>query len=364
MRILQVINSMETAGAEKIVSELIPLINTNIDAKCDLLVLKSNNEFLLNELKNMENLVVHELNCGSVYNPLITFKIARIIGAYDIVHVHLFPAQYFVALAKCISFSSTRLVFTEHCVTNSRIESYFFSYINRLVYRVYNKTVCISEEIQQFYIKYTGLKQASLPLIRNGIDLKRIYSAEKVNLNDFFVTSPGVNIKFIVQVSAFRKQKDQITLIRALQYLPLNFKLILIGVGPEMNRARKVVDELSLTSRVVFLGLRNDVPSILVSSDYNVLSTKYEGMSLSCIEGMASGKPFLASDVPGVNELVNHFGVLFPLGKPKELAEKIMKLESDPRYTRDVIERCKRRASEFSIERMSSDYWNLYKAIM
>ena len=87
-------------------------------------------------------------------------------------------------------------------------------------------------------------------------------------------------------------------------------------------------------------------------------------MSLSCIEGMASGRPFLASDVPGVTNLVSNYGVLFPFGDSENLAKKIIELEKDSIYTKSVIESCKLRASEFSIEIMSSNYLNLYKEII
>ena len=87
-------------------------------------------------------------------------------------------------------------------------------------------------------------------------------------------------------------------------------------------------------------------------------------MSLSCIEGMASGNPFLASDVPGVTNLVGNYGVLFPLGKSEILAKKIIELEEDTAYKNSVIQRCKQRASEFSLELMSSNYIKLYKEII
>lgn len=364
MRILQVINSMETAGAEKLLSELIPIFNKSIGVKCDLLVFKSNNERLLKDLKKNDNVTVYELESRLLYNPLIIFKLVKFFNGYDIIHSHLFPAQYYVALAKLISLRKTKLVFTEHCTTNTRVENYLFSLLNKHIYRLYNKTICISEEIQKFYLTYTSLDKTFFPMIHNGIDLNRIINSKKIDLNKFFNKSSERNSKFIVQVSAFRKQKDQITLIKSLQFLPENFKVIFIGVGSEINKSKQIVNELSLGNRVVFLGLRNDVSNFLVSSNYNVLSTKYEGMSLSCIEGMASGKPFLASDVPGVTNLVGDYGVLFPLGKYKTLAKKIIELDKDTAYRNSVIQRCKQRASEFSLELMSSKYIKLYQEII
>jgi glycosyltransferase involved in cell wall biosynthesis len=363
MRILQVINSMQTAGAEKLLRDLIPKFNKQEDICCDILVFSSNNEIFIKELKELKNINVIELNYKNIYNPFIIFSLLKFFKQYEIIHSHLFPAQYFVAFAKLFSFSKTRLIFTEHCTTNTRVKSCLFSFINKPIYSFYNKTICISEEIKNIYIKYTGLNQSRFPVISNGVDLDKIYNSKTIDLNTYFETS-NIDNKFIVQVSAFRDQKDQNTLIKALLFLPQNFKIILIGEGSEIEKSIKLVKDLGIDDKVAFLGLRNDVTNFLVSSDYNVLSTKYEGMSLSCIEGMASGKPFLASNVPGVTNLVGNHGVLFPSGNSEALAKKIIELEKDSIYTKNVIESCKLRASEFSIDIMSSNYLNLYKEII
>ena len=61
--------------------------------------------------------------------------------------------------------------------------------------------------------------------------------------------------------------------------------------------------ELNVSDRVHFLGVRTDVPTLLKAADIVVMSSHFEGLSLSNIEGMAAGKPFVASDVDGIPNL-------------------------------------------------------------
>jgi glycosyltransferase involved in cell wall biosynthesis len=111
-------------------------------------------------------------------------------------------------------------------------------------------------------------------------------------------------------------------LIRAISLLPNNYKLQIVGGGDETigNELKSLCHELKVDDRVSFLGIRNDVPHIMMNSDINVLASHWEGLSLSSIEGMASGHPFMASDVDGLHEIVNGYGVLFKDGDYNQLA--------------------------------------------
>ena len=146
-------------------------------------------------------------------------------------------------------------------------------------------------------------------------------------------------------------------------HLPKTVKLIFVGDGVLRNECERLVKELNLERRVFFLGIRTDVPQLLKSSDIVVLSSKYEGLSLSSIECMASGKPFIASDVPGLNDIVNGAGLLFPVGDEIVLAKHIMDLLNNESYYNEVAERCLERAEKYSINIMVAKHLNLYKAL-
>ena len=114
------------------------------------------------------------------------------------------------------------------------------------------------------------------------------------------------NGKFIViMVAAFRKQKDQDTLIKAIAKLPQEkFELWLVGDGERREELKKLVVEQNMEDNVKFLGVRSDVANVLKTSDVVVMSSHWEGLSLSNLEGMSVGKPFVASNVDGLREPV------------------------------------------------------------
>lgn len=125
-----------------------------------------------------------------------------------------------------------------------------------------------------------------------------------------------------------------------------------------------MAEELGVSDRVHFLYIRSDVPRILKTSDVVMMSSEYEGLSLSSIEGMAAGKPFIATDVNGLREVVSGAGELFELYNSDQLASILSKLESDKEYYSLVAKRCSQRAAEFDIKVMADKYLDIYYKVL
>jgi glycosyltransferase involved in cell wall biosynthesis len=361
MKILQIINSLDTGGAEKLLLETIPLYNKK-GLIVDLLILDGTDYLFLKDLIKQDCCEIISLGQGSVYNPLLIFKIIPYFKKYDLVHVHLFPAQYWVVLAKLISFSKVKLVFTEHNTNNRRLENTLFRLIDQFIYKFYKQIICITEEVFSIIQKHTNLPAKRFQIIENGVNLATIQQAVAVEKSKI-VSSFEVIDKIIIQVAGFRPQKDQQTLIKSMYYLPNNVKLILVGDGILRKEHESLVKKLHLENKVFFLGIRTDVPQLLKGSDIVVLSSKYEGLSLSSIEGMASGKPFIAADVPGLKEIVVGAGLLFPQGDEKALVKKITELLNDEKLYNKVSVSCLERAALYDINNMVEKHITLYRSI-
>lgn len=364
MKILQIINSLGTGGAEKLLLDTIPLYRQK-GIEMDILLLWNNNHQFTQTLMDMNVCKVHILsesqNVRDIYNPMHILKMRSVMKNYAVVHVHLFPAQYFTVIANRLNGRSSKLVFTEHNTSNNRISSRFLKIIDRLFYKDYSKLVCISEEIRQIYLDYLGSPE-KLALIPNGIDVEKYNSAAAADRKKIH-QDISVGDKIIIQVSAFRPQKDQDTVIKSLTHLPEAFKLVLVGDGERKNLLVELVEKLSLQHRVFFLGQRMDIPQLLKASDAVVLSSHYEGLSLASVEGMASGRPFVASDVPGLHDVVAGAGVLFPQGDSEQLAAILSRLITDREYAAEVSDKCYQRAREFGIEKLISRHIDLYNQL-
>lgn len=307
MKILQVINSLATGGAEKLLLESCTVYHQK-GVEVHVLLLNGVSHPFLEELRKNKSCTIHTLGNGSVYNPLIPLKIIPFLRKFDCVHVHLFPTLYWVALAHMLSFSKTKLVYTEHSTSNNRRGNPVFKILDRFFYSRYSNIVCITPQVLENLKKHLKPKsEKQFSVISNGLNMNQIKSAQPYPKSVFFKDE---NAKIIIQVARFFEPKDHATLIRSLGHLPENYKLLLIGDGILKSGAEALATELNLQDRVRFLGVRTDVLSLLKTADVIVLSSKYEGLSLSSIEGMASGKPFVASNVPGLREMVENAGIL------------------------------------------------------
>ncbi len=359
LKILQVINSLGTGGAEKLILETVPMYRKK-GLEMDVLLLDGTQYPFYKKLETANCCTIYSLGLKSVYNPMAIFRIIPYLKKYDIVHVHLFPVQYFVVLAKWISFSNTKLIFTEHSTSNRRLNNKLFKWIDQFIYKGYSKIICISTGIQNIILDHTKLAVSRTELIENGVSISDFNVAKPYKKEDLSFEETD---QLLLQVAGFREPKDQKILIRSMSNLPSNVKLILVGDGVLKQECEVLVQELQLENRVFFFGVRTDVPRILKTADIIILSSKYEGLSLSSIEGMASGKPFVASNVPGLSDVVAGAGVLFTQGDHVELAQKIMELLKDKKLYESVAQSCGIRANEYDINIMINKHIQLYESI-
>lgn len=357
MRILQVINSLNTGGAEKLLLDAIPKYREKgIDM--DLLVLNDFDFPFLQNLKESTNCKIYILTKGSIYNPLIIIKLRRYLKMYDIIHAHLFPTLYWVAFSK-ITFGLTQvLLFTEHSTSNNRRKYFIFQRIDGIAYRMFDRIITISKDVDESLKRHIKLDKNRFLLIPNGVSLESIDGAMPYNKQDIGLNCSDI---IVMQVSSFRKPKDQETLIRAIPLVKLPIKVILVGEGNTMAECKRLVKKLDLKEKVLFYGERMDVPRLLKTASLVVLSTKFEGMSLSCIEGLASGNPFIASSAPGIESMVKDAGVIFPIGDASALAKVIDELLSNESYYNEVKSRCMKKARQFGLANMINSHINLYQ---
>jgi glycosyltransferase involved in cell wall biosynthesis len=139
--------------------------------------------------------------------------------------------------------------------------------------------------------------------------------------------------------------------------------LVLAGEGVLRARLQRQVNELDLTSRVHFLGLRGDIPDVLGASDVFTLSSDWEGNPLSMIEAMAAGLPIVSTAVGGVPELLQNGkeGFIVEPGRTEQLSEAMMVLLNNAGLRRAMGTAASTRAKEkFDVTAMVKAYEELY----
>ena len=356
MRILQIITSLETGGAEKLIVDIVPRVN-QMGLICDVMTLQDKKSPFSKELEKKRVKVISLSKILNYYNPLYIWKIIPYLKQYDLIHTHLSQPQYWTAAARAISGVKTPIITTEHNTSNKRINQRFFKPLEKWMYGQYEKIICISQATSNNMIAHTNLTDKIITL-ENGINVKHFSEATPITRSligldesDFVVT----------MVAGFRPQKDHDTLIKVLKYLPEDVKVVFVGDGLRMEECRLLAKSEHVENRIFFLGVRTDVANILKSSNIVVMSSNYEGFGLAAVEGMAAGKPVIATNVEGLSEIVKDAGLLFELGNVEELKTHILKLKSSLDYTKNISEACFERSKKYDISIMVEKLIDIYK---
>lgn len=356
MKILHVITSLRTGGAEKLMVDLLPRLKAK-DLDVDLLLFDGTDTPFRREVEAAGIKVFNLGIGGSVYSPLRLIRLLPFMRKYDVVHTHNTAPQMFAAL--CRIFSRTKLVTTEHGGSNRRRSIRSFKLIDKWMYNRYDRVICIAAKTEKNLCEYLGKCKTKILTINNGVDIAKYSGATPSDELERLV--PGS--RKLIMVAGFRWEKDQDTLIRALSLLPDKFHLFLVGDGVRRPELEALSKELALDARIHFLGLRTDVAELLHAADYVIMSSHFEGLSLSSVEGMAVGKPMLASDVDGLREVVGGAGILFPHSDSKALAARILDLDTNVEKYRTIASACGHRAAKFDISAMAEKYSQLYSTL-
>ena len=354
MKILHIISRLETGGAQKLLSELLPALS-DCGVKADVLVFSRLDNHIEKALTEA-GINIISLDIANLRSPALIPKLRKYIARYDLAHVHLFPALYECALAACGL--KTPLVYTEHSTSNRRRDKKYMRPAERLVYSAYRKIVAISPQTEKALADWIGPSLGRrIVTIENGINLEKIRDAGSASFPDGKPT--------ILMVSRFNESKDQKTLIRALPLIDdKSIRVAFAGDGPNLEECRREAVRRSVADRVSFLGNRTDVPQLINGALLGVQSSNWEGFGLTAVELMAAGKPVVASDVDGLKQVVDGYGLLFKAGKHEDLARQINRLLSNEKLFAEVAEKCYRRADMFSIDKMAERYALLYSQIL
>ena len=157
--------------------------------------------------------------------------------------------------------------------------------------------------------------------------------------------------------------KDQKTLIDALEFLPKNTIIYFAGDGASFEEMKNYVKAKELEQQVKFLGVRSDVYILMHNIDLNVLSTNFEGLSGVTLESLASSKPFIGSDVVGVNSLVPSKEFLFEPKNAKSLSERIIKIMNNVELQNKMVAKGNMHIKKYDINKMANSYNQLYLSV-
>ncbi len=163
--------------------------------------------------------------------------------------------------------------------------------------------------------------------IYNPLDKKNIIKKSKEKINKKIFKKKN-SIK-IINIGRLVDQKDQITLLKSINFLKkkLNIELVIIGQGENKKILENYIQQNSLHQYVKIINFRENPYPFIKASDIFVLSSKYEGLPNVILEAMVLKKFIISSDCPtGPKEILENGknGILFKTGSYKDLSKKIL----------------------------------------
>jgi glycosyltransferase involved in cell wall biosynthesis len=229
--------------------------------------------------------------------------------------------------------------------------------------------IAVSDEVRSAIIKRIGLVQSKINTIYNGVDV----SQYEHHVDSAFVKMDlGLNKDslIIATVAALTTQKGHKYLIDAASMIVSrysNLKFCFIGDGPLKKQLQAQVRSLNLSEKIHFLGNRTKIGEILGASDFFVLPSLWEGLSIALLEAMAAAKPIVATSVSGTQLVMipNKTGIVVKPGDSSQLANAIIQLISNPTLAKNMgISARKRVIDAFSAQEQAKNHMVLYRRLL
>ncbi len=240
---------------------------------------------------------------------------------------------------------------------------------DRLSARYADKIIAVSNELREHLVKVVGLPKKKIITIINGINTEEFAVREKsVSLLEEFNLSS--DSKVIGTLGRLRTVKDHKSLIEAFELVIRKIpeaRLMLVGDGNLKAELESLAAKRNLTDKVIFAGIRKDVPQVLNLLDVFVLSSLSEGTSISLLEAMASGLPAVVTNVGGNPSLISHNdnGLVVEPKNIEQMAQAIIEiLEDEEKYNKFQNNTLAITRQKYSIASMIANYEKVYFDIL
>ena len=360
MRILFCNDNLQLGGAQRRLCQLI--LGLNAAGYQDIHVLLTNEDIVYEEVLSSSarfHFLDRKVSRGKFY-----LKMKATIDEIkpDIVHCwSMYLAYYLNFMVPFSKFKYVCGTITTANVFSMRQSQY---YVERLSF--FLSDVIVTNSMAGLVAKKAPMQKSKV--IYNGYD----YSRQK-NLKDPVAVKTELAIgdrHVISMASRVAPQKDIDMLVRVAQIIGKkrnDIVFLMLGDGPQLEEFREVVKKEKVDN-LKFLGYRNDVESIIHASSICILCSKHEeGVSNSIMEALADGKPVVATESGGTNEIITsgENGFIVKPGDAEDMAEKIAYLVDNGEFREQMGKRAVEIINEkFLLSHMVDEYIKMYDEIL
>ncbi len=320
-----------------------------------------------------ENIYYHEVNVQDYplfqyqpYELALSSKMVNVASKYklDVLHVHYaIPHAYAGFMAKQILKDkglNVPLITTLHG-TDITLVGKNPSYKPAVTFSINHSDIVtsVSESLKQDTLALFDIKR-EIEVVHNFVDLG-LYKPQENCKNTF---APN-NEKIVTHISNFRKVKrinDVVSIFNLIQ-MEVPAVLLMIGEGPEMEKARQMTKEMGIEGKVKFLGKTTEVERVLCMSDLFLLPSEKESFGLAALEAMAAGVPVISSNTGGLPEvnIDGETGYTANVGDVETMGKKAVQLLKNDDLFYAFSKAARIKAETFSIDSICPKYVALYE---
>lgn len=200
-----------------------------------------------------------------------------------------------------------------------------------------------------------------------GVDISKIKSTSVDKAAYKRLIGLPENCVMLLSVGEMIERKNHEVIIRALGKLQdERIYYVICGKGPLKDHLEQLAMNLNLTSHIVFLGFRTDIPELCNTADISAFPSRIEGLGLAGIEAMAAGVPLVSSNVHGILDYVidGKTGYACDPDDVEGFAKAIKKLADEPLLRQEMKNNCLKAVEPFEIHNALRSMWDIYDEIL
>ncbi|KFF05590.1 N-acetyl-alpha-D-glucosaminyl L-malate synthase BshA [Flavobacterium reichenbachii] len=220
----------------------------------------------------------------------------------------------------------------------------------------------VSQSLKDDTLKLFKIKN-KIRVIPNFIELDKVVKDPTAPCHRYVMAKE--NERIITHISNFRKVKRIPDIIKIFYIIQKEIpaKLMMVGDGPEKEKAEILCQELGILDKVIFFGNSNEIDKILCMTDLFLLPSETESFGLAALEAMSSGVPVISSNSGGLPEVNfdGFSGYLSNVGNVEEMAENALKILKDDAVLNQFKMNALEVAKKFDIKNILPKYEALYQ---
>ncbi|MGO4888088.1 N-acetyl-alpha-D-glucosaminyl L-malate synthase BshA [Anaerobacillus sp. MEB173] len=286
----------------------------------------------------------------------------------DILHVHYaIPHAISAYLAKQMVGHHLKIVTTLHG-TDITVLGQDLSLIDMIRFGIEQSdaVTAVSYDLAKQTNEIIGTEK-EIDVVYNFVDERVYYRNQDKDLRKQYLIQD--NEKVIIHISNFRPVKRVDDVIRSFSKIneQVESKLLLIGDGPDKSKACKLVRELRLERKVIFLGNQDKLSELLSISDLMLLLSEKESFGLVILEAMACGVPVIGTNTGGIPEVIvdKETGFITNVGDINDVAKKALLLLKNETLQSELSEKAVMRVRDvFHSNLIVEQYEAIYKRLI